>query len=105
MCVRDRPAQKGVEPRGLPARSGEGSIAARPRGGLRRAARTGCDRPALRTNHRRGTYTRATRRSQRDSGRTPSEPEPGGSRVTGALETEAMVVVMEELATEAQIEN
>ena len=66
----------------------------------RRAARAGRDRPAVRAHHRRGAAARAARRARRSGGRRRH----GIMNVRVLEATEAMVVVMEERASEAQIE-
>ena len=65
--LRNRPAEKGIEHRGLSAGPREGRAAPRAGSGVRRAARAGRDRPAVRTHHRRSAHARAARRARRDA--------------------------------------
>ena len=102
--LRDRPAEEGAGHRGLSAGSREAG-AARTSASVAAEGPLGAgrDRAAVRAHHRRSAPPRAARRARR--ARADDRQLKRRSRADGSMEaTEAMVVVMEERATEAQIE-
>ena len=89
---------KKAECAGVPAGPGEAGHRTRAKHRRRRAARPGSDRPSFRAHHRRSAAVGAPCGPWRRDART------SGVNARAVEATEAMVVVMEERATEEQIE-